>query len=80
MNNYTRRAQVKNILLISQIVLSILIATLILLQAQGTGLGSTWGGGGETYHTKRGLEKVLFYLTIAAITIFAAVSLAIIMV
>ncbi|MBU0578871.1 preprotein translocase subunit SecG [Patescibacteria group bacterium] len=70
----------KNILLISQIVLSILIATLILLQAQGTGLGSTWGGGGETYHTKRGLEKVLFYLTIATITIFAAVSLAIIMV
>ena len=70
----------KNILLISQIVLSIIIATLILLQAQGTGLGSTWGGGGETYHTKRGLEKVLFYLTIAAITIFAAVSLAIIMV
>jgi len=71
---------VKNILLISQIVLSIIIATLILLQAQGTGLGSTWGGGGETYHTKRGLEKVLFYLTIATITIFAAVSLAIIMV
>ena len=70
----------KNILLISQIVLSIIIATLILLQAQGTGLGSTWGGGGETYHTKRGLEKVLFYLTIATITIFAAVSLAIIMV
>ncbi|MFH1959594.1 MAG: preprotein translocase subunit SecG [Patescibacteria group bacterium] len=70
----------KNILLISQIVLSIIIATLILLQAQGTGLGSTWGGGGETYHTKRGLEKVLFYLTIAAITIFTAVSLAIIMV
>ncbi len=70
----------KNILLISQIVLSVIITALVLLQAQGTGLGSTWGGGGETYHTKRGLEKVLFYLTIAAITIFAGVSLSIIVV
>ncbi|MBU0576231.1 preprotein translocase subunit SecG [Patescibacteria group bacterium] len=70
----------KNILLISQIILSVLITAVILLQAQGTGLGSTWGGGGETYHTKRGLEKVLFYLTITMIVIFAGVSLAIIMV
>lgn len=70
----------KNILLISQIVLSVIITALVLLQAQGTGLGSTWGGGGETYHTKRGLEKVLFYLTITTIISFAGVSLAIIMV
>lgn len=70
----------KNTLLISQIVLSVIITTLILLQAQGTGLGSTWGGGGETYHTRRGIEKVLFYFTIAAITIFAGVSLAIIII
>lgn len=70
----------KNILLISQIALSVIVTALILLQAQGTGLGSTWGGGGESYHTRRGLEKVLFYSTIAIVTIFAAVSLAIIMV
>ena len=70
----------KNTLLITQIVLSVIITALILLQAQGTGLGSTWGGGGETYHTRRGVEKVLFYFTIAAITIFAGVSLAIIII
>ena len=70
----------KNTLLIAQIVFSIIITALILLQAQGTGLGSTWGGGGETYHTKRGVEKVIFYLTIAAVTIFAGLSAAIIMV
>jgi protein translocase SecG subunit len=70
----------KNILLISQISLSVIISALILLQAQGTGLGSTWGGGGETYHTRRGLEKVLFYFTIAAVIIFAGVSLTLIMV
>ncbi len=67
----------KNILLIAQIVLSVIIVATILLQAQGTGLGSTWGGGGETYHTRRGIEKVLFYFTIASITIFAGLSLAI---
>ena len=70
----------KNTLLITQIVLSVIITALILLQAQGTGLGSTWGGGGETYHTRRGLEKVLFYFTITTITIFAGISLTIIII
>ena len=60
--------------LIIQIILSIAIIALVLLQAQGTGLGSTWGGGGETYHTKRGVEKVLFYLTVILIVLFIGVS------
>jgi protein translocase SecG subunit len=60
---------------IAQIVLSILITAAILLQAQGSGLGTTWSGGGETYHTKRGLERVLFVFTIIAILLFAALSL-----
>ncbi len=70
----------KNILLIAQIVASVIITASILLQAQGTGLGSTWGGGGETYHTRRGIEKVLFYFTIVSIAIFASLSLAIIII
>ena len=61
---------------IAQIILSILITGAILLQAQGSGLGTTWAGGGETYHTKRGLERVLFIFTIIAILLFAALSLA----
>jgi len=60
--------------LIIQGILSIVLVALILLQAQGTGLGSTWGGGGETYHTKRGVEKVVFYLTIAGVIVFTLVS------
>jgi protein translocase SecG subunit len=67
-----------NILLISQIILSVIISGAILLQAQGSGFGSTWSGGGETYHTRRGLEKVIFYFTIVAILAFAAVSLTIV--
>lgn len=60
---------------LAQIILAVLITAAILLQAQGSGLGTTWGGGGETYHTKRGLEKVLFAFTIIAILLFAALSL-----
>lgn len=60
--------------LILQIILSILLIAAILLQAQGAGLGSTWGGGGETYHTKRGVEKVIFNTTIALVVGFSLVS------
>lgn len=63
-------------MLIIQSVLSVLIVISILLQSQGSGLGSSWGGASETYHTKRGVEKVLFNLTIFFITLFAITSIA----
>ena len=66
----------QNFLLISQITLSVFITVCILLQAQGSGLGRTWGGGGETYHTRRGVEKVVFYSTLVAIALFIATSIA----
>lgn len=65
----------KEILLISQIVLAVFLTIAILLQSQGSGLGAAWGGGGETYHTRRGLEKVLFYSTIGGIVLFTLVSI-----
>jgi protein translocase SecG subunit len=58
------------------IVLSISLSGLILIQAQGTGFGSTWGGGGETYHTKRGVEKVVMWATIAVVCIFVVAIIA----
>ncbi len=63
-------------LAVTQIIVSILIITLILLQAQGTGLGNTWTGGGETYHTRKGVEKIVFYATVVGIAIFILISLA----
>lgn len=63
-------------LLIAQIIISAITVVLILLQAQGTGLGATWSGGGETYHTKRGVEKLVFYLTIFFIALFIITSIA----
>ena len=64
-----------HILLIAQIVISICLVAAILLQAQGSGLGTTWSGGGESYHTRRGVEKVLFRMTIILIVLFLIVSL-----
>ncbi|MBU1035029.1 preprotein translocase subunit SecG [Patescibacteria group bacterium] len=58
------------ILPIIQILLSILLTTAILLQQRGTGLGAAFGGEGNVFRTKRGLEKGLFYVTIALAILF----------
>ena len=55
---------------IIQIIISVLLTAAILLQAKGTGLGHTFGGGGEFYRSKRGVEKVLFRLTIILTALF----------
>lgn len=60
---------------IIQIIISVFLITAVLLQAKGTGLGSTFGGGGEVYRTKRGFEKILFRFTIFLAFCFVAVSL-----
>lgn len=70
----------RSILLIAQIVMAVLIVAAVLLQSQGTGLGSAWGGGGETYHTRRGVEKIIFYATIVLIVLFSLTSLAVLMI
>lgn len=49
---------------IVQIICSLLLIVLVLLQQRGTGLSGLFGGSGEFYATRRGLEKVLFIVTI----------------
>lgn len=49
---------------ILQIVISILLVAVILLQAPGTGLSPAFGGGGETYRSKRSAQKFLIVATI----------------
>ncbi len=63
-------------LLIGNIILSIAIVVLILLQGKGAGLGSAWGGGGEFYQTRRGVEKITMRLTYFFIFLFFALSIA----
>ncbi|MCX6810550.1 MAG: preprotein translocase subunit SecG [Candidatus Berkelbacteria bacterium] len=57
---------------IVQLVLAVLVIVAILMQQQGSGLGGAFGGEGNFYRSKRGLEKVLFYATIILIVLFVA--------
>jgi preprotein translocase subunit SecG len=67
---------IRLILNISQIVVSVLLITAVLLQQRGTGLSATFGGEGNIYRTKRGIEKALFILTIVLSIIFFAIAIA----
>ena len=65
----------QTVFLLIQIFSAASLIFLILIQAKGTGLGSTFGGGQGTSFTRRGLEKVLFKLTFVIAIIFIAVSI-----
>lgn len=58
------------IITILQIATAVLLITSILLQQRGTALGSAFGGGGESYGTRRGFQKKLFWGTVALGAIF----------
>ena len=62
----------KQTLSIIQIILSILVVVSILLQQKGEGLSGIFGGMGEFYATRRGLEKTIFIASIVLVILFAA--------
>lgn len=64
-----------NPFIIAQTVLAVLLIGTILLQNRGAGLGSSFGGGGELYITRRGMERLLFRFTILVAVVFVLVSL-----
>jgi len=57
------------------IAFSVLLCVTILLQQRGTGLGGAFGGEGNVFRTKRGVEKGLFYATIAIGCLFVGTSI-----
>jgi len=59
---------------IAQIVISVALIFIILLQVKGGGLGGIFGQAETVYRTKRGLEKTLFQFTIALVVLFVIVS------
>ncbi len=66
-----------NILIWSQLIISILLIGAVLLQNRGSGLSNAFGGGGgEGFHTKRGFEKFLFTATTTLGTLFILNSIA----
>lgn len=60
---------------IIQIILSITIIVLVLLQVKGGGLGSIFGGDGGVYRTRRGVEKSIYQMTIVLAIVFFLISL-----
>ena len=63
------------ILNIIAILAAIALVVLVLLQMQGSGLSSAFGGTGEFYRSKRSVEKLLMWATVVTTVIFAIVSL-----
>jgi preprotein translocase subunit SecG len=71
--NYLRYAK------ILQFVIAATLTFFVLIQSKGTGLSSAFGGAGTHYRTKRGLEKLIFALTIIFGVLFVVNSLLIVL-
>jgi preprotein translocase subunit SecG len=69
---------VRTYLDLSIIVLAVALIVIIVLQSRGAGLGGLGGGdyGGYGYHARRGIERMLFNLTIVLSIVFFAITLA----
>ena len=62
-------------LYIVQVVLSVALVALVLLQTKG-GLGGLFGGEGSVARRRRGVEKTLFQITIGVSIVFFLSALA----
>ena len=58
-----------------QISVAILLLLAVLLQNRGAGLSGAFGPQAGVFRTRRGLERILFRMTIALAVVFLVVSL-----
>lgn len=61
---------------IIQIIVSVTLIVILLLQMKGEGLSGAFGSDSPVAHQRRGLEATLYNLTIALAAIFLLLSLA----
>ena len=59
---------------IAQIVLAVALIVVILFQVKGGGLGGIFGQQSSVYRTRRGVEKILFRLTIVFVIVFLVIA------
>ncbi|MBE9513241.1 MAG: preprotein translocase subunit SecG [Chloroflexi bacterium] len=59
---------------IAQIILSIALILIILFQVRGGGLGGIFGQQSSVYRTRRGVEQILFRLTIVFVVTFLVIA------
>lgn len=61
---------------LAQIIISVALVTVILMQTKSSGgLGGIFGGDGSLFRTRRGVEKTLFNFTVVLAVAFLIVSL-----
>lgn len=58
------------ILQVLTIVSSLLLTLMILVQARGAGLGAGFGGSGELFTERRGIDKTMHQITIILAVVF----------
>lgn len=58
-----------------QIIISVFLIIVVLLQQRGEGLSSVFGGQDGFYRTRRGMEKSLFIATIVLAFLFLATAI-----
>jgi preprotein translocase subunit SecG len=66
---------VQTVFNVIQVILSVALIMVIMLQVQGGGLGGIFGQADTVFRTRRGLEKRLFQLTVALVIIFIVSSI-----
>ena len=59
-------------LTITQAIIGILVTILVLIQAKGTGLGRSLSS--QTYHSRRGVENLVFRICIFLAVAFVGIS------
>lgn len=60
---------------VAQLIVSVALSIVLLLQAKGSGFGAGLGGQTSVFRTRRGIEKTLFQLTIVLVLLFVFVSI-----
>jgi preprotein translocase subunit SecG len=64
-----------NIINLLQIIVSVLLVIVVVIQNRGTDAGVAFGAGTTSYRSKKGIEKLLFYSTVVLAAVFAALSI-----
>ena len=60
---------------IVQIIISVIVIGVVLLQARGSGFSATFSSDTSIYRTRRGVERTLFNVTIALAVLFVGISI-----
>ncbi len=63
-----------SLLNVIQVLISVILISVILLQVKGQGMGNVFGGSSTGFRTRRGLDKTLFQATIVLVVAFILIS------